>query len=189
MKLAAVVESGQYTWAKFIAFFTCQNCSKSVSAVGTATIPIPKAQSGKEIGIKVEYFSPPVPMFTLVSTTPQSINKELLQAFSHFHSDLTASGGKLRRATEQFCTELGYKNGSLHKRIEEMKASYPTEANWLQSLKLVGNEATHADGIEEADLLHSFEVFEVLLDIFRKRTLEAKIQKTVLQLDTKFKKA
>lgn len=186
--LAKIAELSNYTWAKFNAFFQCSNCHQSVCSVGSAAIPAQQSSGNKEISIKVEYFSPPIRMFELVPTTPESINDELLKAFSHFHSDLTAAGAKLRRAIEQFCRELGYTNGSLHRRIEEMRSAYPKEATWLQSLKLVGNEATHGTGIEEQDLLHSFEVFAVLLDIFRQKQLESKVEKSLVQLDAKFRK-
>lgn len=167
----------------------CESCGESVSAVGSAARSRTQGNGSQErLSIKAEYFSPPIPLFALSSTTPESINKELIRAFGYFHSDLLASGAKLRRAAEQFCLELGYAEGLLHKRIRAMSETYPKEANWLTSLKLLGNEAAHSGGVDEADLLHAFEVFEALLDVFRRREAEQRVSKAVAHLDAKFKK-
>lgn len=186
--VAATLDLTNYTPSKFVTFFHCDDCHKDVSALGTAKIPNFRSPKNVKESIKVECFNPPIPMFPLQETTPINVNNELMQAFSHFHSDLTASGGKIRRAIEQLCNELGYKEKTLHKSIEKMQEDYPIEATWLYSLKLVGNEATHADGIEEEDLLHAIEIFEGILDIFRRRHLVAKTNQTVLKIDSKFKK-
>ncbi|TOL40633.1 hypothetical protein CGH98_24360, partial [Vibrio parahaemolyticus] len=63
-----------------------------------------------------------------------------------------------------------------------MAKEFPQEARWLESLKLVGNEATHADRVSEDDLLDSYKVFEVVLDIFRRKQLDPEIDSTVLKL-------
>lgn len=187
--ISLAMEYSRTQWSRFAGFFTCKNCGNSVSTIGLAATP-----TGKGIGdyerprIKVEFFSPAVQMFELSSTTPNAINEELLKAFAYFHSDLTAAGAKLRRAAEQFCTELGYEGGSLHNRIRDLGISYPTEADWLRSLKLLGNEATHADGVDEVDLLHAFEVFDGLLDIFRRKEAQTRIGEAVVHLETKFSK-
>ena len=44
--------------------------------------------------IKVEYFSPPIPLFNISNNIPENIREEILQAFNHFHSDITSSGTK-----------------------------------------------------------------------------------------------
>jgi ferredoxin len=185
--LASAAELLQHTWAKFTVFLECNSCGAAVAACGTAAIPR-EGRYGFDPKIKVEYFTPSVPMFTLASTTPKSIKDELAEAFRHFHADLTSSGTKLRRAAEQFCVELGEREGQLHRRIERLSKSFPTEASWLSRLKWVGNEATHAGNIEEEDLLHSFEIFEELVDVFRRRQKAALIEQTICRLDEKFRK-
>lgn len=189
MGISLAVEYSRTEWSRFAGFFTCQNCGNAVSAIGLAAMPMVRGVGGQEPPrIKVEFFSPAVHMFELSSTTPNVVNEELLKAFGYFHSDLTAAGAKLRRAAEQFCAELGFKDGFLNKRIRDLGVSYPTEADWLRSLKLLGNEATHADRVEEVDLLHAFEVFDELLDIFRRRDARARVGEAVAHLDAKFTK-
>jgi hypothetical protein len=183
----AVFEAFKFFPAKFTCFFECSECGFQVASAGTAAVST-QVGAFAESKIKVDFFSPTVPIFPLNSITPKTINDELLRAFNYFHSDLTAAGSKVRRATEQFCVELGYKDGSLHKRIEEMTNEYPVEVKWLRSLKWLGNEATHSSEIEEADLLHSFEIFAELLDIFRKKKRFEAVQQASLSLDQKFKK-
>ncbi|PMN12908.1 hypothetical protein BCT39_08975 [Vibrio lentus] len=178
-------ESG-YGPSQFIAFFKCNTCNESVSATGVAKIPIDKTNQIRQI--KVESFSPPIPLFPLNNTTPNSVNEELLSSFNHYFFDTCSAGSRLRRAIEKLCVELGFSHGNLHRRIQNMAKEFPQEARWLESLKLVGNEATHADRVSEDDLLNSYKVFEVVLDIFRRKHLDPEIDNTVLKIENKYKK-
>ncbi|MCX7255940.1 MAG: DUF4145 domain-containing protein [Polaromonas sp.] len=178
----------KYNPGKFITFFQCENCFHTVSATGSALIPNSLSNEKSFIQIKAEYFSPPLPIFPIENFIPRSIAEELLYAFNYFHSDLPASGGKLRRAMEKMCTELEFCENTLHKSIQAMAVKYPEEAAWLTALKLVGNEATHSDGVDETDLLHSFEIFEAALHIFKRRKLSEAIAKTIPKIEQKFLK-
>lgn len=172
--------------AKFISFFQCDNCSKTVSATGT--MKIDKEENINTADIKVEYFSPPIPIMQLSTNLPIEISEELVQAFNHFHSDLTSSGAKLRRAIEKMCFDLDYREKNLHFSITAMSKDYPTEAQFLDSLKLVGNEATHADEIDEHDLLDAFEVMDYVHRLYdRKKELELANMRA-LKLQEKFNK-
>lgn len=181
-----VAEGTMYQPSQFIAFFKCSMCKENVSSTGLAKIPNNDTSVRQ---IKVESFNPPLPLFPLTDTTPNSINEELLSSFNHFFSDTCSSGNRLRRAVEKLCIELGYtQKRNLYENIEAMADEFPQEARWLQSLRLVGNEATHADKITEDDLLDSYKVFEVVLDIFRRKHIEPEIEQVALQLQDKFKK-
>ncbi|HAS6359609.1 TPA: DUF4145 domain-containing protein [Vibrio vulnificus] len=190
LKLAAtfitIANEAGYSPYQFIAFFKCKMCNESVSATGFAKIPNDKTNRIRQI--KVESFNPPVSLFPLNSTTPNSVNEELLSSFNHYFSDTCSAGNRLRRAIEKLCAELGFSQGNLHRRIQSMAKEFPQEARWLESLKLVGNEATHADRVSEDDLLDSYKVFEVVLDIFRRKQLDPEIDSTVLKLENKYKK-
>ncbi len=172
--------------SQFISFFRCEMCKESVSATGFAKLP--KDGTSGLSKIKVENFNPPLSLFPLVNTTPDSVNEELLSSFNHFFSDTCSAGSRLRRAIEKVCSELGYEQGNLHRKIQCMAQKFPQEARWLESLKLVGNEATHADRVTESDLLDSYKVFEVVLDLFRRQKIDPEIDSTVLKLDNKYKK-
>ncbi|RWX52721.1 DUF4145 domain-containing protein [Photobacterium chitinilyticum] len=179
-----ISEQKNYSGAQFTAFFSCELCSESVSSVGMAQLSIDGIV--EKNNIKVEFFNPPIPMFKLESSTPVTINEELLKAFNYFHSDISSSGSKLRRAMEKLCNESGCTERNLNRNIQEFAKLYPQEGRWLKSLKLVGNEATHSDGVSEQDILDSFEIFEVVLDIFRRKQIEDKINKTVLLLESRY---
>lgn len=184
--LADVADSMTFEPSQFVAFFRCSMCDESVSSTGIAKLP--RKDSSRLLQIKVEYFNPAIPIFPLSTTTPKTINEELLASFNLFHSDNCSSGNRLRRAIEKLCVELGFNVGNLHRNIEAMAKKFPEEAGWLESLKLVGNEATHSDGVNESDLLNSFQVFEVVLDIFRRKKIKSQTLKTVAKIDSKFKK-
>jgi hypothetical protein len=183
----AVSEVLKFSHAKFTCFFHCHGCGQDVSSTGSAVVP-KAAYPNEQIRLKVEYFSPTVPLFSLQAWTPPLVKGELLHAFNYFHSDLTASGAKIRRAVEQFCAELGFNEGNLHKRLQLMAVAHPMEAEWLQNVKWLGNEATHSNNIDEDDLLHSFEIMEEALELFRRKSKFSSVQNASRRLEEKFKK-
>jgi hypothetical protein len=174
--------------AKFSGFCECAACGGNVAVVGTAIFPTTRGEKSGEPKLKVEYFSPAVPMFTLDSTAPEAVVTEVLQAFQHFHCDPTASGAKVRRAMEKVCEALGHKKRTLHDSIEALSHEYPQEAKWLRTLKLVGNEASHADRVTEDDLLASFQVLNAVLDVFRRKAIAADIDRTLPAIENKYKR-
>lgn len=190
LKLAAtfitIANEAGYNPYQFIAFFKCNMCNESVSSTGLAKMANDKTNRISQI--KVEGFNPPVPLFPLNNTTPNSVNEELLSSFNHYFSDTCSAGSRLRRAIEKLCAELGFSQGNLHRRIQSMAKEFPQEARWLEPLKLVGNEATHADSVSEDDLLDSYQVLEVVLDIFRRKQLDPEIDSAALKLESKYKK-
>jgi hypothetical protein len=175
--------------AIFTGFLSCGSCEGDVAMTGSALRPVTGSTQPLGIMVKAEYFSPPVPMFEIPATTPAPVAQEVIHSFQHFHCDLTASGAKIRRALERVCESLGYGGRTLHKSIEAMAAEYPVEAKWLGALKMVGNEATHSDQIEEADLLASFKVLEAVLGIFQRKALEADVAKEIPAIQEKFSRS
>lgn len=178
----------KYDSGKFVGFMECNKCLNAVAITGSAIIPKSQVNRDVKIAIKAEHFSPPIPIFAINENIPQAVIQELLRSFNYFHSDLAASGAKLRRAIEQMCYELGFKAKTLHRSIELLSTKYPEEGAWLQALKLVGNEATHSDGIDEQDLLHSFQIFSGALDIFRRKKLTEEVKVTIPIITQKFGK-
>lgn len=183
--------SAQKTPAKFICFFKCANCGGEVSATGTSqhAIRINDQVSVDTPSLKVEYFSPPIPIFNISSLVPIPVREEVLQSFNHFHSDLASSGAKLRRSIEKLCLELGFKEKNLHCSLSAMEKDYPEEVELLHSLKLLGNEATHSDEVNEDDLLDAFEVEEFVLGLFERTQEKKQIVETAKKLKQKFNKS
>lgn len=179
-------DSLKYDPGKFLAFMECNECLNAVAVTGSAIIPKSHVSRDVKIAIKGEHFSPPLPIFAINENIPQAVIQELLRSFNYFHSDLPASGVMLRRAIEQMCSELGFKEKTLHRSIELLSARYPEEGAWLQALKLVGNEATHSSGIDEQDLLHSFKIFSAALDIFRRKKMSEDVAITIPKIKQKF---
>lgn len=62
----------------------------------------------------------------------------------------------------------------------------PPRSVFMRLLKLVENEATHSDRVEEADLLASFAVMAAVLDIFRRRAMDAAIEQMLPAIEEKF---
>jgi hypothetical protein len=191
--LAGIVSFAMHDYkkpAKFVGFLSCSNCFMSVSATGTAHYIEQSNMQKKVLShlIKVEYFSPPIPIFNLSKNVPEKIYGEVLQSFNHFHADINSSGLKLRRAIEKMCTELGFQEKNLHASISAMEKQYPREAELLHTLKLIGNEATHADSVNEEDLIDAFEVQEVVLKVFDRLFDEKKVEEQKNRLLNKFNK-
>jgi hypothetical protein len=167
LEVNKVGKSG-YHFCKFTAFMVCGNCSDNVAVTGLSQEH--KKKTANEIQLpalyKVDHFSVPIPMFNIHTLVPVSIQFELLGAFSYFHVDTSSSANKLRRAIEKFCAELGVEGNNLGRQIEQLKKSHPVEADLLNTLRLVGNEGTHSDGVLEDDLLMAFDIVEEVLTIF-----------------------
>jgi hypothetical protein len=69
-----------------------------------------------------------------------------------------------------------------------MEKQFPEEADLLHSLKLLGNEATHSDSVNEEDLLDAFEVQEFVLGLFERIKDKKQIADTANKLKQKFNK-
>jgi hypothetical protein len=172
----------------FAGFFRCKVCDQSVVSMGLAKKPSMKEGSGVTM-IKVEGFNPPIPIIALQEFVPSPINCELMRSFSYYHSDICASGSMLRRAVEKTCLELGHKQKTLHASIDSFKREHPEEGSLLEALKLVGNEATHSDGIAEEDILDSYEVLSLVLELFRRKKMHQKAKSIAGKLSTKHNKS
>ena len=165
--VANKIAKPSYHFCKFTAFMTCTSCGDNVAVTGLSQEHTQKASEQQLPSLyKIEQFSVPIPMFKINDSVPVSIQLELLGAFSYFHIDTCSSANKLRRAIENFCTELGFEGNNLARQIEQLKKEHPTEAEFLNTLRLVGNEGTHSDGVNENDLLLAFDIVEEVLAIF-----------------------
>jgi hypothetical protein len=161
--------------AHSIAFLQCQQCSGAVSAVGLAKVFTSKSsqKQAREEELKFEYFTPPIPMMPLSPNVPENIQSEIRDAFKHYHFDPPSAASKLRRAIEKFCKDSNAEGGNLHHQISSLKKTLPLEAQYLEALKLVGNEGTHSDGVNEDDLLLAFKVIQYVLEHYdRKKRFE-----------------
>lgn len=179
-----------YHFCKFTAFMTCASCNDNIAVTGLSQEQIKKTANEKQLPplYKIEQFSLPVPMFEISSTVPASIQFELLGAFNYFHIDTNLSASKLRRAIEKFCSELGMKPNGLARQIKELETKYPTEASFLNTLRLVGNEGTHSDNVNEDDLLLAFDIVEEVLAIFPRLAKLERLKAPQTHLDNKFDK-
>lgn len=177
-----------YHFCKFTAFMTCTSCTDNVAVIGLSQEHTKKTANEKQLPAlyKIEQFSIPVPMFEISPTVPASIQFELLGAFNYFHIDTNSSASKLRRAIEKFCIELGMKPNALARQIKELEIKYPTEASFLNTLRLVGNEGTHSDNVDEDDLLLAFDIVEEVLAIFPRLAKLESLKAPQAQLEDKF---
>lgn len=179
-----------YHFCKFTAFMTCTSCNDNLTVTGLSQEHTKKDTDKKQFPslYKIDHFSVPVPMFKINPMVPASIQFELLGAFNYFHIDTNSSASKLRRAIERFCSELGVKDNSLARQIKELREAYPTEADFLNTLRLVGNEGTHSDNVNEDDLLLAFDIVEEVLAIFPKLAKLERLKAPQALLEEKFDK-
>jgi hypothetical protein len=184
-----VVKPG-YRFCKFTTFMVCGHCGDNVAVTGLSQEHKKKMDSEKQLPplYKIDYFSIPISMFNINYLVPASIQCELLGAFSYFHFDTNSSANKLRRVIEKICAELDVEGSNLGRQIEQLKKSYPVEANLLNTLRLVGNEGTHSDGVLEDDLLLAFDIVEEVLTIFPRLAKLKKLKTPQAKLLDKFDK-
>jgi len=175
---------------QFNCFFSCNRCGESTNATGILLKPLKLSEQSKVKPsiIKVEHFSPTIPMIPLSNHIPGNIKAELIDAFKHFHFDTLSSASKLRRAIEQFCINMEAKGRDLNQRICNLKQRYPEEAEYLEALKLIGNEGTHSHDVTEIDLLHAFEIVQFVLEVYDRKARYQATQANYELLANKFGK-
>ena len=171
----------------FNGFFTCSSCEQSVTASGVLLEPRQGLNNSqpKVKQIKVEHFSPTVPIFPLSANTPKPIGEELFDAFKHFHFDPPSSASKLRRAIEKFCEDMQVEGGNLNRKVQNLAETHPEEASYLEPLKLIGNEGTHGSDVAELDLLHAFQMFQFVLELYDRKARFTELQQTYQVLANK----
>lgn len=171
----------------FNCFFTCGSCSESVTAAGVL-LESHNGANDSSRKIKVEHFSPTVPMFPLSANTPNQISEELFDAFKHFHFDPPSSASKLRRAIENFCNDLKVEGNNLNRKIQNLSKLHPQEASYLEPLKLIGNEGAHGSDVDELDLLYAFQMFQFVLELYDRQARFDSLQETYQKLASKLGK-
>lgn len=170
----------------FSGFFKCSECKHHVSATGIYLKPAKGlGDVEKTPYIKVDNFSPTVPIFPLSSNTPKVIGEELFDAFKHFHFDPPSSASKLRRAIEKFCDDMQVDGSNLNRKVQNLAKTHPEEAAYLEPLKLVGNEGTHGSNVEELDLLYAFQMFQFVLELYDRKARFESLQETYDKLANK----
>ena len=180
--MGAELNEGIRTVGQCISFLECQNCQGTVSAVGLAKLHHRKNanETQKPTQVKFEYFTPTIPMMNVSGNVPRHISNELIDSFKHFHFDPPSAASKLRRSIEKFCNDQGAEGNNLHRQIIDLKETNPEEAQYLEALKLVGNEGTHSDGVDEQDLLQAFKMFQFVLELYDRK---ARFQATQADYD------
>lgn len=173
-----------------LAFLQCSHCKGSVSATGLikSYSSVKQDKAPTPIEVKFEHFAPIIPMMRVADNVPLGIQAELYDSFKHYHFDPCSAASKLRRAIEQFCKDMGAEGGNLHHQISSLRKTHPEEAEYLEALKLIGNEGTHSDGVEELDLLQAYHIFQYVLELYDRR---ARYQATLAdykELKNKFTK-
>ncbi|MEM5545169.1 DUF4145 domain-containing protein [Pseudoalteromonas fuliginea] len=152
----------------FNCFLICSHCGESTVASGVLLEPNngldKKVTKAKQI--KIDHFSPTIPIFPLSINIPKALAEELLDAFKHFHFDPPSSASKLRRAIENFCLDMQVEGSNLNRMIQNLAKTRPEEASYLEPLKLVGNEGTHKSDVTELDLLYAFQMFQFVLELY-----------------------
>ena len=154
-----------------VAFLQCSKCAGAVSATGLVKTysSLKQDKQPKPTEVKFENFSPIIPMMRVSDHVPVGILAELNDSFKHYHFDPCSAASKLRRAIEQFCEDMGVAGGNLHHKISSLRKTHPEEADYLEALKLIGNEGTHSDGVEELDLLQAYRIFQYVLELYDRR--------------------
>ena len=170
----------------FSAFFNCDSCDQHI--VSTGVLLKPKKgfdDKSKPEHIKIEQFSPTVPIFPLSTNTPKVIGEELFDSFKHFHFDPPSAASKLRRAIEQFCDDMKVEGGNLNRKVQNLAKTHPEEAAYLEPLKLIGNEGTHGCDVTELDLLYAFQMFQFVLELYDRKARFESLQQTYDKLANK----
>lgn len=162
----------------------------------TSTVPVFLENDGGYTGwaeqdvLVARSLFPAAPLFPITEQAPRVVKEQLKLGFQLFWSDLAACAGRLRTAVELMLDEQGVtktimKKGKLERanlweRIEAFAQSAVGEdlKDQLHALRTIGNLGTHGAAVTSEALFDAADVLEdVLLGVYEKKSLKAKIKK------------
>lgn len=185
--LASAYEKLQYVQHKFVGILVCNECGESIGFGGRAEIPRETANRTTYLTTRLypEYFSPPLPIFSLDDRYPISVRKNFIRSFGLTFNDAASAANAIRQGIESLLDELSVPNKdkgnsrlSLFKRIEIFREANVECAELLDGIRFLGNEGSHTGKVVREDLIMAFEVVDHVLDeIF----IRAEIKKKALE--------
>lgn len=184
--LAIAIQKMQWVQHKFVGFLTCKDCGESISFSGRAEIPRETANGSTYLSTLLypEYFSPPLPFFTLDNHYPPSVRQSFIRAFGFVFNDAASAANSIRQGIELILDEFDIPRGEqgksrlpLYDRIKIFSETNKECAEMLDAIRFLGNEGSHQGKVNRADLVAAFEVVDHVLDeVF----VRSKVRKKVL---------
>jgi hypothetical protein len=173
----------------FVLRLVCSHaaCREPVNCIGRYSIVEVYDEMGDANFIEIlepKFFYPPIHIFPLPEDFPERIKNPLLDSFSLFWSNPSASGNALRIALEALMDYQGVKkwikksNGktaalNLHDRIQLFGKQKPEIAENLLAVKWLGNFGSHLIGMKQKHIIEAFRLFHhVILELFEKHSHE-----------------
>lgn len=156
-------------------------CKEIISVAGNGCVEeIPHDERTVDDDGTIEYFQakffiPPLKVFIIPASCPQSVSKPLDISFSLFLNSPSAAANTIRIALEALMDEFRIeKKGSLHKRIERLPEGYSEFKDSLMAIKWLGNAGSHEiDLVEVQDIMDAYEIIAFILN----EIYESKISK------------
>jgi len=185
---ASAYEKLQYVQHKFVGFLICKDCGETIGFGGRAEMPrsTPDRPTYLSTRLYPEYFSPPLPFFTLDARYPASVRQNFIRSFGLTFNDAASAANAIRQGIESLLDEMAVPKAderkgrlSLFERIKKYGETNAEYAELLDGIRFLGNEGSHTGKVVREDLIRAFEVVDHVLDeIFirsavRKRALES----------------
>jgi hypothetical protein len=186
--LATAYEKLQFVQHKFVGFLICKDCGEAIGFGGRAEVPRETANRPTYLSTRLypEYFSPPLPFFSLDARYPASVRQNFVRSFGLAFNDAASSANAIRQGVECLLDEMAVpklderkSRLSLFDRIKKLGEKNAEVAVLLDGIRFLGNEGSHTGKVVREDLIRAFEVIEHVLDeIFirseaRKKVLES----------------
>jgi hypothetical protein len=168
---------------RFSCLLECPHCAGEIGVAGTYTVKDERGYAeDEEVGEYVKYYQPghftEAPrIIDMPEATPAGVVSEVEKSFQLYWTDRLACANRIRVAVELLLTAQrvnrsvgGPRTGkprkmlSLHRRIELFGATKSHLADKLMAIKWIGNAGSHADIVEEADVLDAYDILCFVLD-------------------------
>lgn len=171
----------------FVGILECnnQNCKNIISVNGylntniSVGIELPNGEWKEDYisNYEPKFFLPNLRFFDLNhKDIPNQIKAQIDSSFSLYYTDTAACANKIRTSIELILDNLNApishrgktnklsKFKSLHQRIENFKKRKPHICKLLLALKVVGNEGSHNEKVNNEDVLDAFEILEQVIE-------------------------
>lgn len=167
---------------RFAAILSCTRCKETVATSGFSWQELEPDDEGDTLQVDLYEplcFSPPLPIIKIPRQAPPQIKGRAETAFRLFWPHPPAAAGALRTLVEELLTHLRiprFQKGkriplTLHHRIERYRSANRELANLMEAAKWLGNDGSHAEGLDRESVLDAFALVEVMLhELFTPRS-------------------
>lgn len=152
---------------RFSAILKCSisTCNEFISVCGNGVQEFNHQENKFDIYFIPKFFYPSIKMIDIPDKCPDNIKEKLDLAFSLYWNDTSACANSIRTAIEYLMDYVGIpkenKYTKLSSRIKSYSKNNPEIANYINSIRHIGNTGSHGN-IKKEDIIDALKIIELI---------------------------